>query len=349
MSQEQVNEHIFFQDIVDAHERIKTYIPKPTPLLHDSILNRRLGFNLSVKAESLLPTGSFKYRGALNQLTLLTDRNGVFAMSAGNHAQAVAFVAADFGIRATILMPSDAPEVKIANTKFHGAEVITYDRATQDREAIGRQIAQERNLTIIHPYNDLRTIAGQGTIGLELQDQAADMIRRVDAIIVPCSGGGMAAGIAVATSEDYLNNYQFFKPPQIYTAEPEDFDDMSRSLEYKCPMTNNKQSSTICDALTAPTPGENPLKILQGYSAKGLSASDDFAAAGMYVASKYFGLVLEPGGAMALGCALKKHLFFRNENVVVIASGRNVDTDAYPALLERGKKALSQHLPELNL
>jgi threonine dehydratase len=250
-------------------------------------------------------------------------------MSAGNHAQAVAYAARQFGIASTILMPKDAPRLKLENTKKYGAEVITYDRATEDREAIGQRLAQERDLQIIHPYNDLRTIAGQGTIGLEIKQQADEMGISPDVILVNCSGGGMSAGIALTRS-------LYASPPQFYTTEPAEFDDMQRSLDAGTALTNAKQSGTICDALTAPSPGSNPLEILLGQKVKGLTATDDEVKAAMSLAMEHFKLVLEPGGAVALACAGLNRKLFRGKTVVVVASGGNVDSDKYTQFLQEG-------------
>lgn len=333
---------VSLNDIREAAQRIAPHIVE-TPLLESVLVNRALGFRLLLKPENLQHSGSFKDRGAFNQILQLSEdekSHGVFAMSAGNHAQAVARAAQKFRVAATILMPYDAPRVKKENTEKYGAEIVTYNRATEDREAIGQHIARERGLPVIHPYNDPRTIAGQGTIGLEIYHQTLKKDASPDAIIVPCSGGGLSAGIA--TTRDLYTS-----PPQIYTAEPAGFDDMRRSLKTGVAVINEKQSGTICDALTAPTPGSNTLPILMHHKTEGFSVSDDLTQAGMYIAFQYYKIVLEPGGAVALAGAAFNHEQFLGKNVAVIASGGNVDSEAYVGMLERGRATVKRLLPGL--
>ncbi len=309
-----------------------------TPLLNSPLLDQELGFRLFVKAECLQPAGAFKVRGAFNQILQLSDeekRAGIMAVSSGNHAQAVAYAAKKFGVAAAILMPHDAPSLKMDNTRAYGAEVITYDRNTGDREKIAKDLAQERKLRLIHPYNDPRTIAGQGTSGLEIFEQTKEMGITPDAILVNCSGGGLASGIAL-TRELYKT------PPQIYTTEPRLFNDMQRSLDSGTPATNDKLTGSICDALLAPTPGGNTLPILLHHKAKGLSATDEEVEAAMNIAAVHFKLVLEPGGAVGLACACLNRQKFKGKTVVVVASGGNADPAEYPRMLERGQKNSGQ-------
>jgi len=321
-------------DIQSAATRIRGHIVT-TPLLESPLLNKELGFRLLIKAENLQRTGSFKVRGAFNQIAQLTEdekRKGVIAISSGNHAQAVAYAATAFGVKSTIVMPKDAPRLKLENTKRYGAEVVTYNRDDEEREDVGGRLARERGLRMIHPYDDPRTIAGQGTCGIEIFEQTKALGFAPDAIIVNCSGGGLAAGIAV-TRELYGAT-----KPQIYTSEPEQFDDMKRSLASGTPVRNQKTSGSICDALMAVTPGAVPFPILVQNKAQGLAASEACVEAAMSVAAEYFKLVLEPGGAVSLACACLNRDLFRGKTVVAVSSGGNVDPDAYVGMLERGYK-----------
>ena len=321
-------------DVQQAASRIREHIVT-TPLLESPLLSKQLGFRLLIKAENVQLTGSFKVRGAFNQIAQLTEgekSKGVIAISSGNHAQAVAYAAATFGVKSTIVMPQDAPKLKLENTKRYGAEIVTYNRDTEDREAIGKKIGAERGLRMIHPYNDPRTIAGQGTVGLEIFEQSIAKGLKPDAILVNCSGGGLSAGIAL-TRELYSGNR-----PQIYTTEPDTFDEMRTSFEVGSICHNMKPSGSICDALLAMSPGTNTFAILTQQKAQGLAASDACVEAAMSIAAEFFKLVLEPGGAVSLACACLNRDMFRGKTVVAVASGGNVDPDAYIGMLERGLK-----------
>jgi threonine dehydratase len=306
-----------------------------TPLLEAPLLQKELGFRLLIKAENVQYTGSFKVRGAFNQIAQLTDeekKKGVIAISSGNHAQAVAYAASTFGAKATIVMPHDAPKLKLENTKRYGAEVVTYNRDTEDREEVGRRIGSTRGLRMIHPYNQLGTIAGQGTVGIEIFQQTKAIGVTPEAILINCSGGGLASGIAL-TRELYSG-----KKPQIYTTEPDTFDEMRTSLEIGEIVQNMKPSGSICDALLAMSPGTNTFPILQKQKASGFAASDPQVEAAMSVAMEYFKLTLEPGGAVSLACAILNRKMFSGRTVVAVASGGNVDPDAYVGMIDRGYK-----------
>ncbi|MGE3622319.1 MAG: threonine/serine dehydratase [Bdellovibrionales bacterium] len=325
-------EFLSFKDVQQAAACIAGHIVT-TPLLYSPLLDKQLGFRLLVKAENVQVTGSFKVRGAFNQMAQLTDqekKNGVIAISSGNHAQAVAYAAGVFGVKTTIVMPHDAPRLKLDNTRRYGAEVVTYNRDTEDREQVGAKLSRERGLRMIHPYNDARTIAGQGTAGIEIFEQAKARGLTADAILINCSGGGLAAGVAL--TRDLYGD----KPPDIYTAEPDTFDEMRASLEAGKILHNQKPSGSICDALLAMSPGTHTFPILLDRNAKGLAASDICIEAAMSVAAEYFKLVLEPGGAVSLACACLKRDMFQEKTVVAVASGGNVDPEAYTAMIRRG-------------
>lgn len=292
-----------------------------TPLLESSALNKRLGFRLLVKAEPLQRTGSFKFRGAFNRLVQLDAeqrRRGVVAFSSGNHAQGVAASAEILGIPAVIVMPADAPAIKLANTRGYGAEVVTYDRWTVDREAIAAEIQAERGAVLVKPYDDPHIIAGQGTAGLEAAEQAASRGIEIDAFAANSSGGGLIAGCALAL--------EALSPgTKVYCAEPAGFDDHARSLVAGERLANAAGASSICDALLAQKPGEITFAINQSRLAGGLVASDDEVRRAMAVAFQELKLVVEPGGAVALAAALAGRIPGSPRTVVVVASGGNVD------------------------
>ncbi|MFN3991774.1 MAG: threonine/serine dehydratase [Tabrizicola flagellatus] len=296
-----------------------------TPLLHAPLLDRLAGRRVLVKAECLQLTGSFKARGGWSAVSALPGEaraRGVIAYSSGNHAQGVAHAAARHGCPCVILMPSDAPQVKISNTRAYGAEVVLYDRATQDRDALGAEIAERRGLTLIRPYDDPQVIAGQGTVGLEIAEQAAEAEVTAADVLVCCGGGGLSAGVALALAD---------RAPglRVRTCEPEGFDDMARSLASGRAERNATASGSICDAILTPTPGDLTLPVLSRLAGPGLAVSDEQALKAMVLAFTHLRIVLEPGGAVAMAAAL----FAKDlpATVIAVATGGNVD----PALFAR--------------
>lgn len=321
-----------FADIEAAARRIAA-TAVVTPLLESPLLNDRLGFRLFVKAEPLQRTGSFKFRGAMNRLAQLDAderARGVVAFSSGNHAQGVALAARLLGLPAVIVMPADAPAIKIANTRAYGAEVVLYDRRNEDREALGAAYARDRGMTIVPPYEDPRIIAGQGTVGLEICRQLCAMGHKPDAVLANTSGGGLIAGIAVAVRE-------LVPTADIFTCEPADFDDMGRSLAAGTRVANPPGGVSQCDALLAAMPGEITFRVAGPRLTGGLAVSDAEVDDAMRAAFEYFKLVVEPGGAVALACVLQGRLPRRYDNVVVVASGGNVDAPAFAAALGRAQ------------
>ena len=301
-----------------------------TPLLVSAAVDARLGGRLLVKAETLQRTGSFKFRGAFNTLQQLTPAErsaGVVAFSSGNHAQGVAAAAQLLGIRATIVMPADAPAIKIANTRGYGAEIVLYDRQRESRESIAAAIAEERGASLIKPYDDVRVIAGQGTAGLEIATQAAALGLGLDAVVIPCSGGGLAAGCALALAATSPGT-------AVYTAEPAGFDDMRRSLAAGQRVANGAGASSVCDALMAPLPGEITFAIARRLLAGGAVVTDDEVLGAMAVGFAEYKLVIEPGGAAALAAVLAGKLAAAGRTVAVIASGGNVDARTFARALE---------------
>ncbi|HKR18761.1 MAG TPA: threonine/serine dehydratase [Stellaceae bacterium] len=302
-----------------------------TPLLASPMLDARVGRRVLVKAENLQRTGSFKFRGALNTLLLLdaaARNHGVVAFSSGNHAQGVAAAAQQLGIPATIVMPADAPAIKTANTRAYGATVVSYDRHRESREAIAERIAHDQQAALIPPFDDPRVIAGQATVGLEIARQAAELGCTPDAIVAPCSGGGLVGGIALALAGA--------RPAiRVYAAEPTGFDDMRRSLAAGQRVANGSAAPSICDCLLAPMPGALPFAIAQRHLAGSLTVSDDDVRRAMAVAFADLKLVLEPGGAAALAAVLAGKLDDA-KCIAVVASGGNVDREMFESALDRG-------------
>ncbi len=304
-----------------------------TPVLTSPVLDQRIGGRLLVKAEPLQRSGSFKFRGAYNRVALIPEQDrarGVVAFSSGNHAQGVAAAAQIFGVPAVIIMPADAPALKINNTRSYGAEVILYDRATKDptqtREAIGQRISAERGMTLVRPYDDAGVIAGQGTSGLELAEEVKARGLTLDAVVICCSGGGLAAGVATAVVDA-------FPACEVWTAEPAAFDDMARSLKGGVRVRNPELTGSIQDALMAVTPGEITFPILTARHAQGAAVTDEEAKAAMRDAFFHLKLVCEPGGAAALAAVLSGHVPSAGRTVAVIASGGNVDPATYCAAI----------------
>lgn len=317
-------------DVRDAAKRLAGQAVL-TPLLEADRLNEVLGGRLLIKAEPLQRTGSFKFRGAYNNVSRLKGTGAsVVAYSSGNHAQAVAAAARISGIEATILMPSDAPKVKIEGTRSQGAEVVLYDRATGNREAIAAEISAAKGARLVKPYDDPFVIAGQGTAGLEIAAQCKALGISPDAVIVPAGGGGLTAGCSLAISDELPDT-------AIHTAEPVAFDDHARSLIAGERLgVADKSARSICDALMAPMPGELTFAINRNHVRSGLSASDDAVLGAMATAFRYFKLVIEPGGAVALAAVLSGAIDIKGRTIVAIASGGNVDADIYQQALDHG-------------
>lgn len=313
-----------YDDVEDAAGLLAGHAVR-TPLLESPLLNARVRGRLLVKAEPLQRTGSFKFRGAYNRLARLDPEaraRGVVAFSSGNHAQGVAAAAALLGIRAAIVMPSDAPAIKLANTRAYGAEVVLYERDRESREEIARRLAADRGATLVPSYDDRYIIAGQGTVGLEIAEQVRDIGAGVDAVIVPCGGGGLISGCALALTEECPGI-------AIYSAEPEGFDDTMRSLAAGKRVANDPGARTICDALMLPTPGAMTFAINKRLLEGGLAVGDDDARRAMKAAFQFLKLVVEPGGAVALAAALTGAYDCNGKTVAVVCSGGNVDAGVF--------------------
>ena len=320
---------IGIDDIRAAATRIAPYTVR-TPLVESPRLNDWLRFRLLVKAECLQHTGSFKLRGATNTVMSLPDSiTDVVAYSSGNHAQAVARAASLRGMRAVIVMPQDAPAMKIEGTKAHGAEVVTYDRYHESREEIGGAIAAERGAELIPPFEDVRVMAGQGTVGLEIARQCAEMGAVPDHVICCCGGGGLIAGLSTAIRSE-------LPTATIWAAEPADFDDTVRSLASGRIETVDPAARSICDAVVTPAPGDMTFAINKTTLAGGFGVSDDLVLRAMATAFKHLKLVIEPGGAVALAAALDRRLPADTGCAVAVASGGNVDAEMFTRALQAG-------------
>jgi threonine dehydratase len=323
----QIHPAVSIDDIRTAATRITPYIVR-TPLVESPRLNDWLGFRLLVKAECLQHTGSFKLRGATNTVMSLPDSiTDVVAYSSGNHAQAVARAASLRGMRAVIVMPADAPAMKIDGTRAYGAEVVTYDRYSESREAISGAIAAERGAELIPPFEDVRVMAGQGTVGLEIARQCAEMGVTPDHVISCCGGGGLIAGVSLAIRAE-------LPTAKIWAAEPADFDDTIRSLASGSIETVDPAARSICDAVVTPAPGEMTFAINRTTLAGGFGVSDDLVLRVMATAFKHLKLVIEPGGAVALAAALDRRLPAGTECAVAVASGGNVDAEMFTRALQ---------------
>lgn len=311
-----------------AAQRLAGHVRR-TPLVNAPLLDRVAGRRIFVKAECLQITGSFKARGGWSAVSALGPEarvRGVIAYSSGNHAQGVAYAAAKHSTPCVILMPSDAPQVKIANTRAYGAEVVLYDRATEDRDAIGAGLSADRGLTLVKPYDDLQVIAGQGTVGLEIADQALEAGVTEAPVFTCCGGGGLSSGIALALAAHAPGL-------RVRTAEPQGFDDMARSLVSGQRERNPAATGSICDAILTPSPGELTLPILHRLAGPGAVVTDDQALQAMALAFTHLRIVLEPGGAVALAAALFSPDL--PDTVIAVATGGNVDPDTFATALDR--------------
>ena len=297
-----------------------------TPILRCDLLDQQAGREVWVKAECLQHTGSFKYRGARNRILNLTQNereNGVIAYSSGNHAQGVALAAKQEGITCSIIMPKDTPKVKIDGVLASKAQIIFYDRLHEDRQKIATELAAEQNAVLIEPFSGRFIIAGQGTLGLEIA--AHPHSDQFEAVVTNAGGGGLTAGIALALEADLPDC-------DLYTCEPEGFDDHMRSFVSGQRERNTALSGTICDALMTQTPGEMSFAINRGRVRGGLVVSDDEVKAAMRFAFSHLKLVIEPGGAVSLAAALHRKVPGTGP-ICVIASGGNVDPNLFQSII----------------
>jgi threonine dehydratase len=319
---------VAFEDIAAAAQRLRGQARETAVIEVPGALPS--GGTLVVKAECLQIGGAFKFRGAYNRLVQLDERGragGVVAFSSGNHAQGVAAAARRLGISATIVMPKDAPAIKVEQTKSHGASVVFYDRFTEDRAQIARSIAEKSGATLVPPYDDPHIIAGQGTTALELCSQLEQRgSAPLDILLVPCGGGGLTAGCALAME-------RLSPRTRVYCVEPAEFDDTARSLASGKFEKVKEGARSICDALQPFQPGALTFPINQRLLAGGLTVTDDMVLAAMKFAWRDLKLVVEPGGSAGLAAALHDRVACAGKRVGVVLSGGNVDPALYKTIL----------------
>jgi threonine dehydratase len=300
-----------------------------TPLINAPVLDEAIGARVFLKAETLQRTGSFKFRGAYNKISSIPkDRRsaGVVAYSSGNHAQGVAAAARLLGMRATIVMPADAPKPKRERTLALGAEVVLYDRNTEDRAAIAKKIVAERGATLVPPYDDPLIIAGQGTIGAEIVEDLDRLSIKPEIVVVGASGGGLAAGISLGVKAKVPS-------AKFYAVEPEGFDDTLRSFASGKREANARMSGSICDALLSNTPGELTFPITRELIGQGTTVSDDEVSYAVRYAFHELKMVVEPGGVIGLAALLAGKITVKGKVVVAILSGANVDPELFGRLI----------------
>ena len=306
-------------DVLEAGKRIGGSVER-TPLIESELR----GLRFWLKCECLQTGGAFKLRGASNRLLQLSDEErarGVVAFSSGNHARGVAIAASRLGIRAVIVMPSDAPTVKVEGTRAEGAEIIFYDRYRESREEIAAKISAESGATVAPSFDDPHIVAGQGTVGLEILEDLPEVRR----IVVPCGGGGLAAGIALACAD-----------AEIVVVEPEGWDDMRHSLEQgEIVPVSSDAPPTLCDALQTPRVSPITFDILKDRKARGLSVSEAAVRAAVRWAWEKHQLIVEPGGAVALAALLSGQVEPQDGTVVVL-SGGNVDPALHALIVSEG-------------
>jgi threonine dehydratase len=319
-----------FDDVQAASVRLAG-IARRTPLLSGTPLDELTGGRVLLKLESLQRTGSFKIRGAYNRLVQLDERGrraGVVAFSSGNHAQGVAAASRMLGIHAAIVMPADAPRAKLEGTRALGAEIILYDRERESREQIAARLAAERGATLVPAFDDPHVIAGQGTVGLELMQQAGDEGLTPDQVLIGCSGGGLVSGAALAIRA-------LSPTTEVLCVEPEGFDDTRRSLEAGRRLANAPGARSICDALMSPSPGVLNFALMRELLAGGLAVSDAEVLNAMAWGFLHLRVVIEPGGAVALAAVLAGKLPLHGRTTAIVITGGNVDPETFVAALDR--------------
>jgi threonine dehydratase len=319
-----------YERIKAANERLKGHA-RVTPLLESPFLNEIAGRRVLVKAECLQHTGSFKFRGAWSAISALSEadkKRGVIAYSSGNHAQGIAMASKALGVKATILMPADSPAIKIENTRALGGTVILFDRGNEDRDEIAKRENPDGALVLIKPFDNDYVIAGQGTTGLEIAWQAREQGIQTADVLVCCGGGGLTSGISLALEQDAPNL-------TVRPVEPEDFDDVLRSLQSGKIEKNDRTSGSLCDAIITVSPGEITFPIMKRLCGTGIAVSQDESLRAMILAWERLRIVIEPGGAVALAAALFHPDQTTGDHVICVASGGNVDRSVFNDALMR--------------
>ena len=316
-----------YLNVDNAYKLINQKVTK-TPLVTNDYINSLTGANIFFKFENFQITGSFKYRGALNKITKISSsltKNGVIAYSSGNHAQAVAYASMLRKINAKIIMPINAPKIKIQNTKKYGADILLYDPTKEKREIIGNELALKEERVLIKPYDDHDIIAGQGTAGLEIAEQ----LKKIDIIpnlyLCCCGGGGLIAGTSTYLKYKYTNIKSF-------AVEPYGFEDTKISLINKIIISNKPGFSAICDAIITPQPGQLTFPINLKTLSGGIVVEDNEVKNSIKILAEHLKIIVEPGGAVAATAALTKKINLKNKTVVVMISGGNIDLDRFSSL-----------------
>ena len=314
--------------IEEAHKRIKKHIFS-TPMITNEKINKKFESRIFFKLECNQLTGSFKIRGALNKIMQLNTKerqNGVVAYSSGNHAQAVSYASKLLNVDSIIVMPKDAPKIKLDNTKKFGAKVVLYDRMNESREDIALDIVKKNGGILIKPFDDADIIIGQGTIGYEIAKDLIDKKIKPDILLCCCSGGGLIAGVST-----YLKS--FFENLLIYCVEPEYYDDMRLSLEKGKLLSISTNYQTLCDALTVKIAGEITFQINKKLLKGGLVVSDDEVKKAIRFLKNKLNIIAEPGGAASTAALIANRNIFRGKTIVVIVSGGNIDNQLFQKIM----------------
>ena len=313
-----------YRDVEAAAKRLQGHV-RPTPLVRSPVIDLMVGKSVWFKPECSQKVGAFKYRGGYNRLSAMTPeerKRGVVAFSSGNHAQGVSRAAKELGISATIVMPSDAPKIKVAGVKNDGAKIVLYDRLTGNREDIAAEIAERENRIVVPSYDDPYIIAGQGTIGLEVAAECQTKGVSLDALITPMGGGGLCAGTSLSMQERSPNT-------RIFGAEPTAYNDHQVSIRAGKQIALSETPATLCDAIMTPCPGNLTFPINKNSVEDVFTANDRDCLMAMAIVKRELGLTVEPGGAIALACVLRGAFHDRKDirTICVILSGGNVDPD----------------------
>jgi len=325
-----INKTVTAGGVRAAAARIDGFAIK-TPLIENDMLNDRVGGRILMKAEVLQHCGSFKFRGAFNRLSQLTEgerKKGVLAWSSGNHAQGIARAAHHFGMPAVIIMPADAPALKVEKVRAYGAQIITYDRYSEDREAIGRPLAEKKGYALAPSYDHPDIIEGQGSLALEAVRQATAVDAQFDDFIICCGGGGMTAGCATILEE-------ISPKTRVIIAEPSGFDETWASISLGERQHADITQPTLCDAIATPTPGKLTLPIMQRLVRDGITLTENEVCEAIVFAYKYLKLVLEPGGAVALAAVLSGKIKTQDRIIGLTLSGGNIDPALFAKILSK--------------
>ena len=311
-----------------AKKRISKHIIR-TPLYSNPEINSIYNSNILFKLENLQLTGSFKPRGALNKILKLNKnqlKKGLVAYSSGNHAQAVAYIASMLCISSKIIMPEDASLIKKKKTKDYGAEIILFDKDKITREEIARKIVRDENRVLIKPYDDMDIIYGQSTIGLEIYEELKINKINPDIVLCSCGGGGLIAGVSLSLK-------YFYPKVKIYAIEPENYNDMSKSILKNKRIKNKNSKNSICDALMSSMPGELTFKINKKLLSGGITIKDNIAKKAVKEFYEKLKIVTEPGGVISFAAILNKDINVKNKNVVCIISGSNIDKSLFSNII----------------